>query len=196
MRDLIERMEADVRVQLAPKPRRLAHSLSVADESVRLARVYGVDEDCARMAGLVHDWYKVLDGPATIALARERGIDMGVALELVEPLLHGILAARDLPARYPDAPACVWQAVERHTTAHAHMSPLDMVVFVADGIEPGRKSYPALESLRAMVGSAPLDDLFWASFTSGVQYVIATERYLYPGTIDIYNALALERANS
>ena len=71
-----------------------------------------------------------------------------------------------------------------------------MVVFVADGIEPGRKSYPALESLRAMVGSAPLDDLFWVSFTSGVQYVIATERYLYPGTIDIYNALALERANS
>ena len=35
-----------------------------------------------------------------------------------------------------------------------------------------------------------------AEITSGVQYVIATERYLYPGTIDIYNTLALERANS
>ncbi len=195
MSELVERMEADVRVQLAPKPRRLAHSLSVAKESVRLAETYGVDTECAAMAGLVHDWYKVLDARQTVELARERGIDMGVDLELVEPLLHGILAARDLPARYPDAPSCVWQAVERHTTAHEHMSPLDMVVFVADGIEPLRRPYPALDQLRAMVGAESLEDLFWASFCGGIEYVVRTRRYLYPGTISIYNALVRERAN-
>ena len=31
--------------------------------------------------------------------------------------------------------------------------------------------------------------VFWASFAGGIVYVIETRRYLYPGTVDIYNAL-------
>ena len=69
------------------------------------------------------------------------------------------------------------------------MSDLDMVLFVADGIEPLRKPYPGIDNIRGLVGAAPLDEVFWASFAGGIVYVIETRRYLYPGTVDIYNAL-------
>ena len=166
--DLLARIESAVRVQLAPKPKRLAHSLSVADCCEGLALTYGVDPFCARAAGL----------------------------ELVEPLLHGIVAARELPDVFPELPREVWRAVEVHTTAAAAMSPLDQALFVADGIEPLRPATPGIQTVRELVGKAPLEEVFWTSFVGGITYVLEGGRYLYPGTIDTYNSLAAARRNA
>jgi HD superfamily phosphohydrolase YqeK len=126
--------------------------------------------------------------------ARELGIDLGVELALVVPLLHGLTAARALPSRYPRLPDEIWQAIARHTIGAVDMSPLDMVLFVADGIEPGRPDQGGVRVVRGLYAEgAPLDDLYWASFYHGISYVIEGERYLYPGTLDIYNQLALAR---
>lgn len=190
----IERYEQAAVEQLASKPKRLAHSLSVGLTSERLACAYGVDPYLARIAGILHDWSKVLPRSESISRARELGIDLGVDLSLVEALLHGMIAARELPARFPELPSQVWQAIDRHTLGNAHMTPLDMVVFVADGIEPLRKPADAIKRQRKLVGKATLPDLYWASFSDGVAYVIETRRYLYPGTLSIYNDIVLERA--
>ncbi len=192
--ELLARIESDLAAQLSSKPRRLAHSRSVADTAERLAMTYGVDPFLARCAGLLHDWEKAASGVEQEARARELGIDMGVDLSLVRPLLHGIIAARTLPARYPELPDEVWHAIETHTVAAADMGPLDEVLFVADGIEPLRPPSPGIERVRSLVGEATLDDLFWESFVGGVVYVVEGGRYLYPGTVDVYNALAARRA--
>lgn len=191
----IKRIEADVREQLAPKPRRLAHSISVAHMCEHLACLYGVDPYLARVAGLLHDWDKVVPSGELIERARTLSIDCGVPLESMEPLLHGMVAARELPKRYPELPNEVWHAIDCHTSACRHMGDLDMVLFVADGIEPLRKASPGIQATRNMVGKAPLEDVFWNAFVGGIVYVLEGGRYLLPRTIDIYNALALERAN-
>ena len=191
---LLERIEKDVREHLSHKSKRLAHTLSVAECAVSLARVYDVDESLARAAGLLHDWDKADSVEKVVSRSRALGIDLGVDLDLVQPLLHGILAARELPARYPELPEEVFRAIAVHTTASEQMSPLDMVVFVADGIEPLRPGTPGIEAVRALVGKASLEDLFWKSFTGGIEYVIEGGRYLYPGTIDVYNSIAARRA--
>lgn len=190
----VRRYEADLARQLAAKHRRYLHSLSVGRTAERLAVRYGVDPYLARVSGILHDWSKALGREETIARAERLGIDLGADPELVEPLLHGMIAARELPARYPELPGEVWQAIERHTLGAPDMSQLDMVLFVADGIEPRRGSVGALDAQRAMVATAPLADLFWESFADGVAYVIDTRRYLYPGTLAIYNDVALRRS--
>ena len=63
---------------------------------------------------------------------------------------------------------------------------------MADGIEPLRRSSPGIEKTRKLVGVSSLEDLYWESFTGGVIYVLETGRYLYPGTLAIYNAHALQ----
>ena len=195
-RACLECLEAVLRDHMeAVKPKRYAHSLSVARTAEQMALAYGVSPFEARVAGILHDWDKVLSAEEQVAHARVLGVDLGVDIQLVQPLLHGITAARTLPERYPELPAAIWQAIERHTIGAADMSELDMVVFVADGIEPIRKDVPAIHNVRQLVEkSAPLEDVFWASFSSGVAYVIDTERYLYPGTLDIYNELVLARS--
>ena len=78
--------------------------------------------------------------------------------------------------------------------AAVEMAPLDQVLFVADGIEPLRGDAKGIREVRELVGVASLGELFWRSFVGGIVYVLETNRYLYPGTLEIYNALALRRA--
>lgn len=187
------RVESDTRTQLASKKHRLDHTLSVAKTAEHLAVLYGVDPFLARVSGLLHDWDKVVPKDELLDRARHFGIDMGVPLENVEPLLHGMVAARELPDRYPHLPQEVWHAIACHTSAAEDMSPLDMVLFVADGIEPLRRASEGIEHTRSLVGNVSLEDLFWNAFVGGIQYVLQTGRYLYPRTIDVYNTLAAER---
>ena len=191
---LVRDLERDVSTRLASMPNRLAHSLSVGRCAEGLAMAYGVDPLEARIAGILHDWDKVLPHEELVHRAAALGIDMGVDLTLVEPLLHGLVAARELPATYPWLPDAVLQAIARHTTGAADMTPLDEVIFVADGIEPLRKPSAGIDRVRRMAGKVPLDDLFWEAFAGGMAYVIDTRRYLYPGTLDIYNELVLKRS--
>ncbi|MBO7673459.1 MAG: bis(5'-nucleosyl)-tetraphosphatase (symmetrical) YqeK [Atopobiaceae bacterium] len=188
------RVEADTRSRLAPKKHRLDHSLSVAKTAEHLAVLYGVDPFLSRVAGLLHDWDKVVSVDELLDRARYFGIDLGVPLQSVEPLLHGMVAARELPERYPHLPHEVWHAIACHTSAAEDMNPLDMVLFVADGIEPLRRASEGIQQTRDMVGRVSLEDLFWNAFVGGIMYVLQTGRYLYPRTIDIYNTLATARA--
>ncbi len=189
----IKRIKQDVKRRLKDKPHRLAHSISVARTAERMATLYDVDPYLATVAGLLHDWDKIVPSEELITRARHFGIDLGVPLERVEPLLHGMVAARELPERYPQLPPDVWHAVACHTSASEDMGPLDMVIFVADGIEPLRRSSEGIDQTRKLVGKASLDDVFWNAFVGGIVYVLDTERYLYPRTIDVYNTIARRR---
>ena len=185
----IERYEADLSAQLTAKPRRLAHSLSVGLVAQRLACRYGADPFLARVAGILHDWSKAEPASGLIGRAHELGIDLGVDPSLVGPLLHGMVAARVLPSRYPELPREVWQAISRHTLGAADMTTLDACLFVADGIEPLRRSAPAIERQRAHVLTEGIAALYLESLSDGMAYVIESRRYLYPGTVAIYNAV-------
>ncbi len=195
-RALVTRLEADLKVRLASDSHRLAHSLCVARTAEDLALTYGVNPLWARVSGILHDWDKVISEDELVARARQLGVEMGGDLDLVRPLLHGVVAARELPSRYPELPGEVWHAIAVHTTAAPEMSPLDKVLFVADGIEPLRPPSRGIERTRALVGTAPLDDVFWSSFVGGIVYILEGGRYLYPGTIDTYNALAARRVRT
>lgn len=186
---LVEKLEQDLAVQLKDRPRRLAHSLSVGHTAEALAALYGVDPLKARVAGILHDWEKAFKDEELVGEAQKAGIDFGVDLSLVKPLIHGVLAARRLPERYGWLDEETLDAIACHTTGSKDPSPLSQVLFVADGIEPLRGSVGPLDQQRQMVAKASLFELYLTSFCDGIIYVIQTRRYLYPGTIDIYNAL-------
>ena len=171
------------------KPRRYKHSLGVARTARDLAEVYGADSFLAEAAGLVHDWDKVLDDAELLARAAQYKVSIAGSLTHSVPLLHGLVAAVELPHIFPELPDETWQAVARHTVGATDMSDLDMVVFVADAIEPMRQGAYA-DELRELVGEVDLAHLFFKCFSQGLSYVINSGRYLYPTAITIYNSYA------
>ena len=189
----LDRIQGMLEVRMKEKPRRYTHSLGVAKCAQSLAETYGVDPYLATAAGLIHDWDKVLSDEELLARAAQYKIRIAGSPAKVVGLLHGPVAARELPEIFPELPPEVFQAVARHTLAATDMSDLDMVVFVADSIEPNRRGSYA-DRLRGMVGTVPLEDLFFETFAQGIIYVIQTGRYLYPSAIDIYNTYAERHA--
>lgn len=189
----LAKLRAALREHMAVvKPKRFAHSLSVAAEAARLAHIYSVSSYLAQAAGILHDWDKTLTFDEQLQHAQAANIDMGVELSLVGNLLHGLTAAHDLPSKFPELPSEVWQAIARHTTGAQDMTSLDMVLFIADGIEPLRPASPGIERTRSLVGKVSLEELYWESFIGGVVYVLEGRRYLYPGTLELYNSYVLK----
>ena len=170
--------------------RRYRHSLGVASCAAELARAYGVDVFDAAAAGLLHDWDKVVPDAELLARAATYRVPVAGPPTLAVGLLHGPVAAAELPERFEGLGPQVFQAIARHTLGAPDMTPLDMAVFVADAIEPGRRGDYA-ERLRALVGQASLTELFFQTFSQGLVYVLSTGRYLYPTAVGIYNTYAL-----
>lgn len=193
---LVDRLEAGLRARMEKaKPKRYRHSLGVAQTAASMALAYGVDAYQAYIAGLVHDWDKVVPPDELVARAIAYHLPISGSPALAVQLLHGPVAAVELPQEFPDLPQPVLQAVARHTVAARDMTPLDMIVFVADAIEPGRRGEYA-DHLRSLVGEVPLEDLFLESFAEGLVYVIEGGRYVYPTAVEVYNSYVLKKKGS
>ena len=176
-------------------PKRFKHCLGVSKACEQLARVYGLDEKKARIAGLLHDWDKGFDDEQARARVYELGMEDEVSPFVVENMpavLHGNTAARALGRDFPELPGDVLQAIDRHTTADEHMEPFDMALYIADAIEPSRQ-FGRIDELRAAVGTCPLEELYFKTYEYWVFLLLERGKPLHPDTIRIWNAYALRR---
>lgn len=68
------------------------------------------------------------------------------------------------------------------------MTPLDMVVYIADLIEPGR-SYKRVKSVRNAVGKVSLEELYFLAFKNVYEFLINQNRLVHPQTAELWNRL-------
>lgn len=169
---------------------RYLHSLSVADVSKTLAKRFGVSEQEAYLAGLLHDWEKNKPLPEVIKKAKQLGIDK----RYPAPALHGPLAAKTLKAIFPELSEEVLSAIKKHTVADADMSDLDKIVFLADAIEPLRKDTPEIQHVRKRATSVSLDELYQEAFIASLIYVLQKKQPVSSESIELYNQLVQHRA--
>lgn len=170
--------------------RRFNHVMGVAKTAKQLAEIYGVDPRKAKLAGLLHDWDKGYKDDAIRARAIELEVDVpDIVLEDMPQTLHGMTAAVALGREYPCIPDDVLQAVYRHTSGAVGMSPLDMVVYIADCIEPGR-TMEIVDEVRELVGKVELEELFFRTHGVWMTLVIGRKTTFHPDTLDVWNYYA------
>ena len=126
-------------------PHRRAHSQRVADLAVELAVRHGLAPGPAWQAGRYHDLAREWGRPALLAEAERLGWPVDV-YERAEPiLLHGPVVS--LWARRLGMEPDVVEAMCWHTTAAPGLKALGRIIFIADGVEPGRR-YAEAAALR------------------------------------------------
>ena len=179
-------------LQARVKASRYRHSLGVSQTAEQLARIYGVDQNEAAVAGLLHDWDKSLTGDELKRKAKKLKIADKEVREHATGVLHSWTAAATLRDEFPELSDGVLQAISRHTCGAVGMSDLDMVVFVADIIEPGR-DFPDIEGLRAAVGEVCLEELFYRTYKANFMYLLSADMVVAPPSLDVYNSLVVER---
>ena len=169
------------------EPPRLEHSRNVSKTAEELALIYGVNAKEAALAGLLHDWDKEYDDPGILARVSELGLGIDPELMEIPRLLHGPTGAVALSKRFSEIPGSVIHAIDVHTTGAFDMSPLDMCIYVADAIEPGRRG-DKIREIRELVGALPLEDLFVAVHGRLIVQAIEHGRKVYSVSLAVWNA--------
>ncbi len=164
-----------------------AHSVRVAETAESMAATYGLDTALARLAGLLHDWDREIGPDRLLASAEVMGVSVD-AVERQRPyLLHALTGAAAISEAFDDLPHDVISAVERHTLGAEDMSDLDIVVFVADMIEPER-GFEGVGELRDAVGAIPLGELFARAYQRSLRHLIDAGKPIHPQTVRVWNA--------
>lgn len=103
---------------------------------------------------------------------------------------HGPVAAKLLEKTYNIHHPDILNAIYYHTTGRAGMSDVELVVFVADYIEPGR-SFPGVEAVRTLAKK----DLSLAArqaLKNTIQFLLSKDATIYPDTFNAYNDLTMK----
>jgi predicted HD superfamily hydrolase involved in NAD metabolism len=130
-----------LRAALLKVPATLAeHVVRVVDEGLRLAEIHGVDKQAVRIAALGHDLLRAVNNDRLLAIAADQSYATEDADRMDPILLHGPLAVAILREQYNVVDAEILGAVAYHTTAHAGMTPLQKLIFLADKIEPEKRA--------------------------------------------------------
>ena len=185
-----EEMRAILEQQLTPS--RYRHSLGVAETAVAIARRFGMNEERARVAGLLHDCGRVYKTDDLLKEARQRGIPIGKIESAMPLLLHAYIGAYLIYEVYGVNDAVIAQAVWRHTVGGANMTALDKIIYYADMIEPSR-DYPEVERLRELSRTASLDEMMLVGLTESILFVAQKGGLSHPDTITARNELLLEQ---
>lgn len=129
---------------------RYEHTLGVMYTAESLAMRYGADMTKAAVAGLLHDCAKCIPNAQKLKMCRKNGIEITAMEEKNPSLLHAKLGAYLTETVYGVTDPEILSAIRCHTTGKADMSLLDMIVYMADYIEPNRDKAPNLKEIRKL----------------------------------------------
>ncbi len=127
-------------------PNRVAHVLGCRQAAVELARRWGADPTDAERAALLHDITKALDGRLQLTLCKEYGVELDSFSQKYPKTLHALTGSLVAERIFGENQAVV-DAICCHTTGKANMNMLEMIIYVADYMEPNR-DFPGVEELR------------------------------------------------
>ncbi|MDQ2908551.1 MAG: bis(5'-nucleosyl)-tetraphosphatase (symmetrical) YqeK [Candidatus Eremiobacteraeota bacterium] len=127
----------DVRAELGQE-HRYAHCVRVARLAGRLAQRHGEEPERARLAGLLHDLARLYDNERLLRECEARGFSIEPFERRYPIVLHARLSAELARERFGVEDSGILSAIRAHTLGAPHMSRLDAIVYLADGLEPGR----------------------------------------------------------
>lgn|SRR5699024_3493035 len=166
--------------------KRYEHTLRVKDTAIELAKRFDVNGVDVELAALLHDYAKCRPKEELYRwiIAEQLPKDL---LEYHHELWHGPVGSLLVQKELGITNQTVIDAIHYHTTGRPYMSDVDMVVFVADYIEPAR-DFPGLDEVREMA-KCDLEYAAWMVAHKTNMYLLGKKATLYPDSIHTYNEL-------
>ena len=129
---------------------RYEHTIGVMYTAESLAMRYGIDMTKAAVAGLLHDCAKCIPNAQKLKMCKKNDIEIS-EMEAKNPsLLHAKLGAFLAEELYGVKDPEILSAINWHTTGKPDMSMLDIIIYMADYIEPNRDKAPNLKEIRKL----------------------------------------------
>ncbi len=162
---------------------RYTHSIGVMEAAMKMAQRFGVDEEKAELAGLLHDCAKQIEKTEQLNMCDLLHIPLDDVKRENPGLLHAELGAVLAETDFGIQDAEILDAIRFHTLARANMTPLEKILYLADMIEKNRKPFPGLEDLRALC-EKDLDEATLYGLELTIAHVARKGRILHTQTME------------
>ena len=159
---------------------RYAHCVRVARMAENLARIHGANTGKARTAGMLHDLARLYSADRLLRECAMYGVPIDAYARNHPVVLHAPLSARLAQDRFGVADPEVLSAIAKHTLADRSMSKLDCILYLADGLEPGRDFAERAELAR--LAEQDLDAAMRATIDSSLRYLKERQLPIAPQT--------------
>ncbi len=153
-------------------------------------------QEKAALAGLLHDAAKLLTPPELSAKAEQYGVTLSEEDRRNPQVLHAKVA----PAYVQEALGIddpeVLNAIAAHTTGHGAMSPLELIVYVADKIEPRTRDPHWVGQVMAgltIQSQADLEEATLRLLESSLRHLLDRRKAIHPDTLNTWNTLLSRR---
>jgi|SRR5699024_3205450 len=168
---------------------RYEHTLRVASTAVHLASLYNQPADVKKkieLAAIFHDYAKYWSVEELRRWIQQSRLPKDL-LDYHHELWHGPVASLLIKYQYGIDDQDIQMAIRYHTTGRANMSVFEMLLYLADYIEPGR-SFPGIEEVRQMANQ-DLVVASWMVSKNTLEFLLSKGSTLYPDSIHAYNDL-------
>ena len=171
-----------VRGRLSDK--RYEHTLNVKKMAVKLAKIYGEDEERAALAALLHDSAKEISKDEMREILRAYPQYAEGGEERPAPVWHGVCAAILARTQWGVEDEAILSAIACHTAGKAGMSKLDKVVYLAD-MTSKERDWPGVGKLRKLE-MKDLDAAMLAALKQTNEFVLSQGKPLDPQSAAAY----------
>lgn len=138
-----------------PNCKRLTHILGVVETALVLADVHRQDPIRVSWAALLHDCAKCVEQSELQRCMEEYSLAEEDDDWRYPAVWHALVGAHVARERYGIEDPVVLRAIRGHPTGNVGMSPIELVVYIADYVEPTRE-YPGSRELRGVALRDPL----------------------------------------
>ena len=168
---------------------RFEHSLGVAQTAVELAKRFGVNEEKAYIAGLLHDCAKRFSTKELIEIIKN---NISVEeCEMINPkTYHAPAGAYVAKKEFGIEDDEILSAIRWHTIGKLNMTDFEKVIFIADKIEPRTRPQEMIDYIKpALDKDNGLDMALLQCYKGTIKSLADRNLKICISTIEIYNEL-------
>ena len=169
---------------------RYIHSLGVMEAAVELARMFNLDEEKARLAGLLHDAAKCFSNEKLLEIIKEHIPEVHECELLNYKTLHAPVSAYLAKTKFNVTDVEILDAIRWHTLGRCGMSNFEKIIFLADKIEARTRDLTfRKECLELLKEDRGLDKALFKCFEATIKSLVDRRLAICHITIDVYNEL-------
>lgn len=165
---------------------RFYHSVCTMERCVEYAKIYGIDEEKAKLVGIAHDIVKETPKELRIEEAQKYGVVLDEIEKKSLALVHAKVGAEVCRKEFGFSEDMV-NAIKYHTTGRENMTFLEKITYLADATGKDREYEES--NVAYEFAKKDLNQALIYFFKKTIEWTIQDEKLLHPDTISAYNYL-------
>ncbi len=166
--------------------KRFYHSVCTMERCVEYAKIYGVDEEKAKLVGIAHDIVKETPKELRIEEANRYGVNLDEIEKKSLALVHAKVGAEICKKEFGFTEDMV-NAIKYHTTGRENMTILEKITYLADATGKDREYEES--KIAYELTKKDIDEALIYFFKKTIEWTIQDNKLLHPDTIKAYNYL-------